>query len=430
MSVNSKMTAIADEVRALSGTTGALGLDDMASQLNTANGDVTTQISLIEQIQSALRGKAAGGTAPADPVLQEKTVDPTTSTQTVTPDSNYDGLSKVTVNAMPTATQATPTISLDASGKITASVSQSAGYLAAGTKTATQQLPTQAAKTVTPSTSSQTAVASGVYTTGAITVAAVPTQTKSVTPSASSQNITPDSGKFLSSVTVNGDSNLVADNIKSGVSIFGVSGSYEGSGSGDSGGGSDSVDESALVKSILDGSVTSIDSSATKLIAYALRDQKSLTTVNLPQLTNVATSVFNGCSALKTINVPKLKTTGTYTFANCTALTELELPSATSLTNYCCQNCAYMTIIDLKVASSIGQYVFQGCRNLTTLILRNTSTVATLTNVNSFTSIPIANGTGYIYVPASLIESYKTATNWSTYAAQFRAIEDYPEICG
>jgi hypothetical protein len=49
---------------------------------------------------------------------------------------------------------------------------------------------------------------------------------------------------------------------------------------------------------------------------------------------------------------------------------------------------------------------------------------------NIFASTPIASGTGYIYVPAALVDSYKGATNWSTYAAQIRAIEDYPEITG
>lgn len=73
-----------------------------------------------------------------------------------------------------TVPQATPTISVSSSGLITASATQTAGYVNAGTKSATKQLTTQAAKTVTPTTSSQTAVASGVYTTGAITVGAIP----------------------------------------------------------------------------------------------------------------------------------------------------------------------------------------------------------------------------------------------------------------
>lgn len=139
-----------------------------------------------------------------EPKLQSKTVTPTTSLQTVNPDSGYDGLSKVTVNAMPTATQATPSITVSSSGLITAKATQSAGYVASGTKQATKQLTAQAAQTITPSTSDKT-IASGRYLTG--------TQ------------------------TIKGDANLVAGNIKKGVSIFGVSGSYEGSG-GSGGGGS------------------------------------------------------------------------------------------------------------------------------------------------------------------------------------------------
>lgn len=91
-----------------------------------------------------------------------------------------------------TATQATPSISVSTAGLITASSTQSAGYVAAGTKSATSQLTTQAGKTVTPSTSTQTAVSSGRYTTGTVYVA--------------------------------GDADLKAANIKSGVNIFGVTG--------------------------------------------------------------------------------------------------------------------------------------------------------------------------------------------------------------
>lgn len=96
-----------------------------------------------------------------------------------------------------TATQATPSISVNTStGVITASATQSAGYVSAGTKSATQSLTTQAAQTITPGTSDQT-IASGRYLTG--------TQ------------------------TIKGDSDLKASNIKSGVTIFNVTGSYEGS---------------------------------------------------------------------------------------------------------------------------------------------------------------------------------------------------------
>lgn len=53
-------------------------------------------------------------------------------------------------------------------------------------------------------------------------------QEKTVTPSASVQSITADNGyDRLSKVTVNGDADLIANNIKSGTNIFGVTGTYE-----------------------------------------------------------------------------------------------------------------------------------------------------------------------------------------------------------
>lgn len=103
-------------------------------------------------------------------------------TSGVTATANDVKQGKVFVNAngeevsgnIPTVTQATPSISVSSAGLITASATQTAGYVEAGSKSATKQLTVQAAKTVTPSASSQTAVASGRYTTGAVTVAAIP----------------------------------------------------------------------------------------------------------------------------------------------------------------------------------------------------------------------------------------------------------------
>lgn len=107
-----------------------------------------------------------------------------------------------------TSITATPTISVNSStGAITASVSASqsvtptvsAGYVSSGTAgtisvsgSDTEQLTVKAAATITPGTSSQT-IAAGTFLTGA--------------------------------QTISGDANLIGSNIKSGVSIFGVSGS-------------------------------------------------------------------------------------------------------------------------------------------------------------------------------------------------------------
>lgn len=133
-----------------------------------------------------------GGGAPE---LQAKVATPliTNAQQIILPDDGYDGLSKVTVNPMQAGALKTPTV--NSIGYVSSGV-QTAGYLDTSA-TSGLQLSTQAAKTITPTTYSQTAVASGKYTTGAVTVA--------------------------------GDSNLVSGNIVAGKSIFGVSGTIVGS---------------------------------------------------------------------------------------------------------------------------------------------------------------------------------------------------------
>lgn len=97
-----------------------------------------------------------------------------------------------------TTTRATPFITVDSAGKITASVTQSAGYVATGTNSATKQLTTKGGGAVKPGTSDQTVAESGDFMTGPI--------------------------------VVSGDANLIAANIKKGVSIFEVTGTYEASG--------------------------------------------------------------------------------------------------------------------------------------------------------------------------------------------------------
>lgn len=95
MSVNEKMTVLANDVRGLSGTVNSLGLDGMHIQLNLSQAEVNMQADIIEQIKVALQGKVA-----AAPALQEKSVIPSEEQQIVIPDDGFDGLSRVIVEAM------------------------------------------------------------------------------------------------------------------------------------------------------------------------------------------------------------------------------------------------------------------------------------------------------------------------------------------
>lgn len=129
--------------------------------------------------------------------------------------------------------------------------------------------------------------------------------------------------------------------------------------------------------------------------------------VELPQVTVIPINTFNGCSKLKNVYIPRVEAIQGGAFQRCTSLEKLDLP--------------YVTIIN--------NIAFSGCSLLSTLILRST-TMAVLESTDAFSNTPIANGTGYIYVPSALVDTYKADSNWSVYENQIRAIEDYPDICG
>ena len=155
----------------------------------------------------------------------------------------------------------------------------------------------------------------------------------------------------------------------------------------------------------------------------------SLTSVDMPNVTTIDSYAFSDCAKLTNVNMPNVTTIGKGIFQNCSALTSMDIPNVTSIGEYLFQNCTSLTTLDFPNVTTIGYGVFSGCSLLTTLIIRSETQCALGTSV--FNGTPITSGgTGYIYVPAALVDQYKAATNWKGVASQIRAIEDYPEICG
>ena len=151
------------------------------SGAQTIKGDSNLIASNIKKGVTIFNVTGSYNEATGGPTLQSKIVSPSESTQTVSPDSGYDGLSKVTVNAI------------------------SSTYIGS-------DVTKKSAATYIPKTTDQS-IASGQYLSG--------TQ------------------------TIKGDANLVAGNIKSGVNIFGVTGTYAGGGSS-GGNGNNNVEAYAI----------------------------------------------------------------------------------------------------------------------------------------------------------------------------------------
>lgn len=110
-------------------------------------------------------------------------------------------------------------------------------------------------------------------------------------------------------------------------------------------------------------------------------------------------------------------------------VTEYKENRISKVGQYAFYGCTELTVVDVPNVTAIEANSLYGCSALTALILRGT-TVCTMANANALTNSAIAKGTGYIYVPRSLVDSYKSQTDFSNYAAQIRAIEDYPDITG
>lgn len=179
------------------------------------------------------------------------------------------------------------------------------------------------------------------------------------------------------------------------------------------------------IDALIDGSMTEINSNASSVRHHAFVKHSGLLSANFPKATSIGESAFTGSDKLQSVNAPNASTIGASAFSGCYKLRSINLPAAKSVLNHTFSSCYKLTTADFTSPERIDEYAFSGDQRLYSLVLRG-ETVPTLKNTSDvFSGTPIASGTGYIYVPAALVDTYKAATNWSTYANQFRALEDY-----
>ena len=210
-----------------------------------------------------------------------------------------------------------------------------------------------------------------------------------------------------------------------------------------SGGADTSEIEDAFITHTLSGDY--VNDRVTKVKYGTFYEDTNLTSVSFPNVTSVESYAFYKCTSLTNINMqelksasqysfsythpsvinfPLLETISTYTFSHITNPCTVNLPSLKTVPNSCFRDSKGITSVDLAIATKVDTLSFYFCNSLETLILRNSNTVCTLSNTGALTGTKIAGGTGYVYVPDELVEEYKVATNWSTYANQIKPLSE------
>ena len=194
--------------------------------------------------------------------------------------------------------------------------------------------------------------------------------------------------------------------------------------------------------------VTTIDS-------YCFQNCSNLVFVNIPRVTKVPSYAFYGCSKLSQLNIGTIASIGAQSFRDTPSLAiDIIAHTITNIDTYSFMNsgiksfrakklgtintstfanCSNLTLIDIgsetaNVSPVIRANACSGAKSLKTLILgKGTNNVwYSLANTNAFSGTPIASGTGFVYVPDDMVDTYKTATNWSTYANQIKPFSELP----
>lgn len=164
------------------------------------------------------------------------------------------------------------------------------------------------------------------------------------------------------------------------------------------------------------------------LQSYCFYGCRWIKKITIPETVTIwNNNCFNGCQNVEEIHLPSGMTgTGTSGFNQCRKLKKINVENFTSVGNYGFQRCDELEKLDFYNLTQIGSSAFNECEKLATLIIR-TDSVCKMANINALTGTPIASGTGFVYVPDDLVESYKTAENWVTYASQIKPISELQE---
>lgn len=147
----------------------------------------------------------------------------------------------------------------------------------------------------------------------------------------------------------------------------------------------------------------------------------SLTTVSFPKITELGDSAFYYCYKLQNVSLPICEYIWSNAFYNCSAISEVNFPECSVVRDAAFANCISLQTVVLPKCESLWRSVFYNCKSLKSVYIGTEISSVCYIQSSAFYNTPIVNSTylgyyGSIYVPMSLVNQYKTATNWVSYA--------------
>ena len=164
---------------------------------------------------------------------------------------------------------------------------------------------------------------------------------------------------------------------------------------------------------------------------YAFANCTVLSNVYFSVCERIGTNVFSWCFNLQTAVFPKCTEIASSAFFSCTKLNLVSFPSCTTLYRNAFYQCSVLSTVSFPECTTFsGSYIFASCRKLLSVYLLGNS-VPELGYSNVFSNTPIAGSTastggvyGSIFVRASLLTAFQSATNWAYFSSRMVGLTD------
>ena len=138
-------------------------------------------------------------------------------------------------------------------------------------------------------------------------------------------------------------------------------------------------------------------------------------------VSGIGNSAFESCISLSQVSLPMCSYIGEAAFDECKSLSQISIPMCSYIGSYAFRSCGSLKQVSLPKCSYIGNYAFLFCYELNTITI-GYSGICSLNNISAFEYTQITSSTGDIYVPASLVNAYKSASGWKYYSNRIFAI--------